>query len=161
MMNENSIRVSKYSDILHYRYRLNTNSDLDNITLEGISLNKENWAVRKNPYKKVEKHIRTKSNPNGVVDYEEYYPTSGKIIYSSKYIFDTTPKIYTRDELGAMLREELVGLARLWEIDPKSKKDQFLRETIVKKQKEHIEKQKISFNDTNELKEYEKLHPDI
>ncbi len=119
-----------------YRYRLNKNSKFDTITLEGVSLGKESWRCRNFKVTALDRHIRTRSNPEGMVDYERYERGTGKVIESNLYVETDFKDIQTYDpaELQYMDREEIVKIANQHGIPTIHQRSNFLIKKILEAQ---------------------------
>jgi hypothetical protein len=125
------------SNSVHWRYRLNENEELDNKSVEGVILSKEWTKLSLESKPQLEKYIRSKLNPNGIVDYEQVIPEGGKIIRSSKELFEKELKMYTIEQLTLMKRPELVDVGSFYGITSINKTNDFLIKLILKAQSEY------------------------
>lgn len=119
---------------VHWRYRLNENEPLDNKSVEGVILTKEWTRLSLESKPQLEKHIRSKINPNGIIDYEQVIPEGGKVIRSSKELFERELKTYTIEQLSLMKRPELNDVASLYGISSVNKTNDFLIKLILQSQ---------------------------
>jgi len=117
------------------RYRLNENEVADTKQIAGIKITK-NWVDYENPIDAFKPYIRTKARPKGIIDTQIYSINEAMVIVDSKSIFDSIEKMYTREELGTMSRDELIGICLIYGINPVNKADHFLSKLILQKQNE-------------------------
>lgn len=120
---------------VHYKYRLNENSEHESLCLETVNLIKNEWTKPMlNKVDKLDKHIRTKVNPEGIVDFQKYIPADGKILKDSYAEFTRELDNYTMEQLLVKKRPELNYIAESYGIDPVNKSNQFLTKLIVEAQ---------------------------
>ena len=122
---------------LLYRYRLNENAGVKSKQVGGVSLSTSAWVDLSNKREDLSCFVRTKSNPEGFLDFQIYDVTSKIPAFDSKDIADREIKIYTREELSIMTRNELIELAQVYNIDPVNKTDVFLCRLILAQQSNH------------------------
>ena len=123
-----------------FRYKLNENTKFDNQSIANVKLSK-NWMCTYNKQIILEPFIRTKSNPTGIVDYEELdLDQNNKVVKSSYDIFKKKVKKYTREQLGIMTRSELVRIAEdMYELNTFGWNDTLLAKRIIEEQAKYKE----------------------
>lgn len=129
-------------DSPHHRYVLNENVDETNMSVEGIHLSKTPKSFF-NKQTTLHKFIRTKINPKGFIDYEEYVPANGKVIFSSLKVFNQEAKNVPLEELQMMGRDSLIEIAHYYNIDPIGKRDDMLVKKIYEAQRQKFGPKKI------------------
>lgn len=128
--------ATNYNQAVQYKYRLNSNwKDSDSLKLEGVELTRE-WIFFSKKKDSISHHVKTKLNPNGIVDYEEVNPYTQGVYRSSVSEFDKKLPIYTKDMLDVMKRDDLVEISRVYSIDPVRKTNDFLIKLIIDAQKQ-------------------------
>ena len=118
---------------LRYRYKLNDNQKANDCIVDGVFLTHD-WRDLDRHFDKLEKHIRTKDNPVGIIDFEEYNPISDGIVNSSVINFEKKLPMYKREVLATMKRPQIVEIAKSYNINPILKRDAFLINLILEKQ---------------------------
>lgn len=119
---------------LHYRYRLNENEELANKCVEGVHLSKDWSKPSLDRKKQLDSYIRSKVNPKGIIDFEQFIPEGGKVLKSSKESFERELRIYTIEELSLMKRDDLVEVGNAYAISSINKNNQFLIKKILEAQ---------------------------
>lgn len=123
---------------VHWRYKLNENEPLESKSVEGVNLTKDWTKLSMERKSQLEKHFRSRLNPNGIIDYEQIVPEGGKIIRSSKDMFEKELKIYTIEQLTLMKRPEIADIANQYGITSVNKTNDFLIKLILKAQNEMV-----------------------
>jgi len=144
---------------VHYRYKLNENEKLNNKSVEGVHLSKE-WSKPSIDRKKqLDSYIRSKINPTGIIEYEQFIPEGGKILKSSIASFNREIKIYSIEELSVMKRDELTEIGNAYAISSVNKNNQFLIKKILEAQNEFTgEDKKIpTLTDIQKTKDLEEI----
>lgn len=126
---------------VHWRYKLNENEPLQSKSVEGVILSKEWTKLSMDRKPQLEKHFRSRLNPNGIIDYEQVIPEGGVILRSSKELFEKELKIYKIEELTLMKRLELTDVANQYGITSVNKTNDFLIKLILKAQNEMVGKE--------------------
>jgi len=123
-----------------YRYKLNENAKQNEQMIADFKLDKS-WKCVYNKQEKLEYFIRTKKNPQGIIDYEELDVDQGNIVVKSSYeTFTKKVKKYTRDQLGLMTRPELVKIAEdLYQMNTFGWNEMFLIKRILDEQTKYEE----------------------
>ena len=130
-----------------YRYTLNENARdgkgelCNSMQLEGISFKKGGWFIHHSRMTELEKYIRTKKNPKGILDYQEYRSEIDVVEYDSREAFDEIPdKLYSMDELLLMEKYELAKIAKMYNISLIGKREKKIIRDIIEVQNEVIVK---------------------
>lgn len=121
------------------RYFLNENyKSGDSLFLESfpISRDKEgkNSLVKPSWIKPLERYVRTKQNPKGILDWEliDITKKENNILESSFELFKLPAENYTYDKLMGKQRPEIVKIAKSLGIpEANTKSDEFLRRRIL------------------------------
>lgn len=129
-------------DSPHHRYVLNENVQESTMSVEGIHISKTPKSFF-NKQNLLHKYIRTKVNPKGFIDYEEYVPSNGKVIFSSLKVFNQEAKDVPLEELQMMGRDSLIEIAHYYNIDPVGKRDDMLVKKIYEAQRQKFGPKKI------------------
>lgn len=137
--------------IVMYRYKLNENHKDKNAVLNNVFLTKD-WTVFSTENHSLSNFIRTKENPKGIVDYEEFNRITNGVRKSSYVDFKKRFPLYTREVLASMPRKLLVDICKAYSIDVIGKKPEFLVEKIIEKQ--HIYKEQEEQRKEEEKKIY-------
>ena len=119
------------------RYKINENEKAETKQIAGIKLTR-NWVDYENPLEALSPYIRTKARPHGIIDTQVYSINNQEVLIDSKKVFDSVEKVYTRQELGLMLRDELIDICLVYGINPVNKADHFLAKMIIQKQNEFM-----------------------
>ena len=134
-----------------YQYMLNENAVnnrgeiIESMQIEGISVSQNVWMSMHSQVRELEKYIMTKKNPKGIVDYREYRTDSDTIIYSSRDALVEVPeKIYSFEELSLMDKNDLIKIARMYNISLIGKTPKRLTKDILSMQVSLLEKKKTS-----------------
>jgi hypothetical protein len=133
-----------------FRYKINHNwTGPDAVDVEGVPLTRD-WKIFGRKQFCLDMKVRTLLNPLGIVDMEEFDPTTNKIFHSSSpQTKMNKPKNYRKEDLDIMNRDELSVVASYYNIDPSRKINDFLIKTILRKQKEYLEAEKTLKNSQN------------
>lgn len=127
-----------------YRYRLYPNNSfktnricIEKHTLSAPEGNNPGWTY--NPYKieKLSKYVRTKDNPDGPVEYEEYDPLTREILYKPN--LSGMCKMHSRDELFTYDRQQLEKIADNIYVNHIAVKDNNLIKAILQEQSKYID----------------------
>lgn len=130
-----------YSQRVIYRYFLNENFKGESCSFNGL-------VVTKTPkdfdskLEELDPYIRTKYNPTGMVDYQVINPYSNGSNFDSKEIFEKDLKIYSREEIALMNRDEIITICQIYNIPVVNMRTEILAKLILEKQieaKKYIE----------------------
>ena len=90
---------------------------IPSMQMEGFNLDQKKWLSYHSRVFELEKYIRTKKNPKGMIDYREFRTDDEKVIYDSKSAFDEIPeKIYSFEDLSLMEKRDIIGICRMYNI---------------------------------------------
>jgi hypothetical protein len=123
----------------HHKYVLNENTEAPNMSIEGIHVSKAPKSFFSKQHL-LHKYIRTKENPKGILDYEEYIPATGRIIFSNLKILNQDTVEVPLEELQLMGRDSLIEIAHHYNIDAIGKRDDVLVKKIYEAQKKKFPK---------------------
>lgn len=127
---------------LMYRYKLNENAKQDEMKIADFHITKH-WKMVYSKPLKLDPFIRTKENPDGIVDYEKLnIDDNNRIVESSYRLFVEDITMYTREELSILSRQALKQIADPYKIDCGKYNDVFIIRKILEKQTEYQELQK-------------------
>jgi hypothetical protein len=132
------MQVSETKTILetaHYRYKLNENAGAESVSVEGTHLTKSNWLVSMHKLRKLDNYIRTTTNPTGIVDCDEFVPTSGKVLNSNVENMQAEPKEFEQRDLEDLSRAELDRIAAYYNIKSNSVVTDVLIKNILQAQR--------------------------
>jgi hypothetical protein len=116
-----------------YRYKLNENSDSESQFLNTIFVYKQSRDYTK-PVKELEPFIRTKENPKGVVDFQEFEKTSRKILNDSEQNYYDVLPIGSKEFYSTLSRKELYKYCAHYNLDTVNNSTKFLIDKIIDKQ---------------------------
>jgi len=121
-----------------YKYKLNENFKErgDQISIAGLILEKDKWNFFNGRQRNLEVYIRTKKNPNGILDFQEVHKIKGEIVSDTEKNYNFIPEHYTRDALCCMKRSELLEICDAYMIDSVNKVDKYLIQRIIDIQNE-------------------------
>ena len=111
-----------------YRYKLCQDYESDSVQIASINLSK-NFKDFPNKQGQLEMFLRTNTNLDGFIDFEEKDLISGTVL--DKSLFEGPNKKYTPIELTFFSREQLVEIAQTYNIDPRNKRNDFLIKLII------------------------------
>lgn len=134
-----------------YQYTINENAVngndefLDSMQLEGLSFKRDVWLSHNSRIGGLDRYVKTKMNPTGILDYREFRTDDEKVTYSSKDAFnEVADKIYDFEELSLMDRLEIVKIAKIYNIPLSGKTNKRLTKDILDMQKNMLLKSKPS-----------------
>lgn len=121
------------------RYFLNDNyRSGDSLFLESFPISREkegkNSFMKPTWIKPLERYVRTKQNPKGILDWEliDITKKSDNVLEASYELFKLPVESYTFDKLMGKRREEIVKIAKSLGIpESHTKSDEFLRRRIL------------------------------
>jgi hypothetical protein len=127
-----------------HRYMLNSNfKNAISASIEGKILNRDKWSMGfMYPVTEFKKYIKTKNNPDGIIDYESYIPENMRVTYSSSDAFKSKPKYTQPEKLVLMDRKELIELADGFGIEHQQYINEELRKVISDAQERWKEEKK-------------------
>lgn len=114
-----------------YRYKLCEDYNVDSCQIAGLNLTK-NFKDFPNKQEPLEMFLRTNTNLEGFIDFEEKDLVTGVVI--DKSLFEGTKKVYKIGELSFLERDQLVEIAQAYNIDPRNKRNDFLVKLIIVEQ---------------------------
>lgn len=126
---------ARVADAPHYRYRLNENCGLgEQVNFKGKTLFRSKWFITQYKERDFQSTLRSDKNPKGMIDEENYIPTSGKIIKTT--VPQKAPDIiYHASELLVMDRGPLTDICVAYGIEFTNMKTEALIKAIVEDQK--------------------------
>jgi len=134
-----------------YQYTINENAVnvdnefLDSLQLEGLSFKRDKWLSHNSRIGNLDRYIKTKMNPTGILDYQEFRTDDEKVMYSSKDAFnEVADKIYNFEELSLMDRLEIVNIAKIYNLPLSGKTNKRLVKEILETQTNMFLKSKTS-----------------
>ena len=122
-----------------YQFKLSKNAKHENQSIEGFNLKKNIWSGRRGDKpSKLIKHLRTRKNKDGLVDYRYLADGGQTVLFDSEVDCDTNVTLYHKSELGNMSRPELLRLAESYDITyaPKMNTEMVASE-VLKSQNEY------------------------
>jgi hypothetical protein len=135
-----------------FRYKLNENCNTDSKIYGPIKLTKE-WKTMPQEEIMLRNYIRTKDNPGGDVDYEEFNVNSGGVIRSSYVNFKKRFPYYKKETLMSFPRHQLVDICKAYSISTEGKRPEFLIEKIIEKQDIY----KVADDERKEKEKFDKI----
>lgn len=133
----------------YYKYKLNDNYKGDTWCIDGVHLSKKWSDPTLNKIPCFENHLKTKLNPDGVIDSEYFDGKTNKPIISSDSKFsERIEKFFSMEELSAMTRKELEESASLFNVPTLSQRDPILIKAILKAQNEYKKQSFETFVDS-------------
>jgi hypothetical protein len=122
-----------------YRYKLCKDYEGDSIQIAGINLSKS-FKDFPNKQEQLEMFLRTNTNLDGFIDFEEKDLISGIVV--DKSLFEGPNKKYNPIELTFFNRDQLVEIAQSYNIDPRNKRNDFLIKLMIVEQEKIAELKK-------------------
>ena len=135
-----------------FRYKLNENCLTEAKMFGQIKLTKD-WRNFSMEEISLKFYIRTKDNPKGEVDYEEFNANNGGVIRSSIVNFKKEFPLYKRETLALMMRSHIVDICKAYSIPIEGKRTEFLIEKIMEKQDIY----KMNNEDRKEEEKFKKI----
>jgi hypothetical protein len=96
--------------------------------------NQPNWLMSAQKINSLESFIRTKDNPKGIVEHEEYDAFSGETLFEA---YPKNPPVktdYTRQELASLSRQTLIATAKSFGLSTVGNKEDVLINKILSEQ---------------------------
>lgn len=118
---------------IFYRYKLVSDYPENSISFKGIHLNKT-YKDFSSLQGTLMSDIRTKQNPEGIIDYVMYDANSKEVIFDSFQYFNAEPKKYTYEEFCHMSRKALEGISNVYGLPTKNAVNAILIKRIIKEQ---------------------------
>lgn len=120
----------------HWFYKLNKNSKqfTTGMFMETIPLTKDWGMGYMTERESLKRYIRTKLNPDAIIDYEIRVPATGEVFFSSEEVFKKKVKAFSHEHLLIKERPELVQIAHTYNIDPIGKTATVLVKKILEAQ---------------------------
>lgn len=132
-----------YSDIndnipVWYRYKLNENSKSESQFLKGHYVYKQ-WKDFTEPLTALESFIRTKENPKGVVDFQEFEKISRKVLNDSKENYYEVLEVGTKEFYSTLSRKEIYKYCKHYNLNTVNQSTDFLINQIIDKQHIYVD----------------------
>lgn len=125
-------------DRVCYKYKLidDVLGMSNDCNINSVLVRKDKWTTYMNK-QDLDSQIRTPQNPTGIIQVQEFNPSTNEIYYDSIKYVTQKPNFpeYSRMELSVMGRDELIEICRFYGIDYSHKVDKFLVKYILEKQK--------------------------
>jgi hypothetical protein len=121
------------SHVEHHRYKLNNNAKADSMSLNGVHL-KKTWKVFTSSQSVLDKSVRTKMNPDGILDYQKFIPATGVVTYDSLAYYRETAPSFRMEDMALKGYKELAEIARAFGLDPVGRPPHVLTRDILKAQ---------------------------
>jgi hypothetical protein len=134
--NKKGRRIMKKRRVTHHQYRLNSNAFTDVISVDQIKLSKQ-WTSFDKRKEILHDKIKTKLNKEGMIDYREIDVITEEEIISSVKNYRLKTTNYLKKDLNLKERDELILLAKRYDINPINKRNEFLINLILDKQTEY------------------------
>jgi len=101
-----------------YKFKLNKNTDHDDLSVNGHNLRKDKWSeALSNKPLELMSELRTRANLDGIIDCKYYSDTDESIVYfESERDCDTNIVLYHKSEFASIPRSEQLILAEMYNI---------------------------------------------
>lgn len=148
MTTQNNIQQQMFK-IIHHRYKIHPDFELETFNLNGIALSKHSWYKSLKQMDSFASYIRSPQNlgNKGVLIYQTFNPANDKvefteIYYDSSLYLTNKPSIYSRHQLGIMERPQLIEVFRYYGGDSSNKDEGALIKAIIKAQNQRLKDEK-------------------
>jgi hypothetical protein len=118
---------------IYYRYRLSDNVEKDTMNVNGKNLN-HSWMTIGHEIPELHMYIRTKDNPENIIDFESFDRITQAIIKSSWVDFKKFFPYYSRETLASMPRKQLEIICNSYNIPTANLRNEFLINKLLQKQ---------------------------
>ena len=118
---------------IFYRYKLVSDYPENGISFKGIHLNKT-YKDFSSLQAILMPEVRTKQNPEGIIDYTMYDSISKEVLFDSFHYFNAEPKKNGYEALCHMSRKEIEELANIYGLPTKNAVNSILIKRILKEQ---------------------------